>query len=1015
MKNQTLNKVLASLLAVLMCMTAAPLGGFVGLQFGFDVNAAAANGRIDLSSTVSYVFDETNGKLEIIGEGAIPDYAENSFGGEISPFNNDARIKEIEIDEGITSIGKYAFYSCTSLTSVSFPFTLKSINDSAFANCSSLDNIVISNGVTTVGANAFANCSSAENINIGCSVTAIGAGAFSGCAVTSWRIPNSVKTIGEKAFFANNKGMSVKYYGTEAQWEKVTVGTGNFGSGSAAYSLSYLGTANKIGDNVYYEVDEVGKVLYVVGSGETYDYSNEDELTPFVGVRGKFTAISIGEGITKVGERLFLACSGALECYLPSTLKTIGDSAFNYCTDLRKINFPNALETIGAKAFYQCYDLDFESVILEFPASLRTIGDSAFRYCQNVGYAIFNDGLETIGAYAFANTALRRAFVNASSITTIGDCAFQYCSLLYAISFGSGLKNLGTNVISPGVSSIELYTNPYFSMDYYSRALFNKDKTVLYIYTPSRGGDSYTIPDTVTTIMPYAFSSCKNLKTINFGSNVTKIEDNAFTGFTLDSVYFYGNETQWNAINMGSNNSTLTSAKRYYVDAGTLGESVNYEFNTTTGELVISSGGWKMNDYTAETSPFAGDLRLKSVTIEGSVLSIGNYLFAGCKNLKTIKFTDAEPNFYIVGDYAFSGTGLESFEIPSTCYKIGDNAFYNCSELKSVALPAQLSEFGKFVFASCPKLETLTIGESSNTHRKYEIVDGVMYDVVENVKYEVTYYLANKTDKEYTIPDTVYKIAEYAFYDAKNLEKVTIPFGMETIPESAFENCTGLKEVTIPWTVTKVCANAFKNNSSLQDVYYSGAKTRWNTITIESGNEALTAATFHSSHVHVATSEAKMVTDGKDGTHQYKCSCGEYCEPSAHVWDSGSATTLPTHLEFGVRTFTCICGATYTAPEPKSESHEYEFVTVYPTCTEQGYTVATCPCGDTYTSNFVEPNGHHYEKGVCTECGAGKEGETCDCMCHNESGFIQFFYKIARFFWKIFKINQTCSCGVVHY
>ena len=123
---------------------------------------------------------------------------ENEYTGEIT-------IPEtITVDEevyNVTSIGKYAFANCTSLTSVTIPNSVTSIGGYAFENCSSLTSVTIPNSVTCIGEDAFYGCTSLPSITIPNSVTSIGNGAFQYCSsLTSVTISNSVTSIGEGAF-----------------------------------------------------------------------------------------------------------------------------------------------------------------------------------------------------------------------------------------------------------------------------------------------------------------------------------------------------------------------------------------------------------------------------------------------------------------------------------------------------------------------------------------------------------------------------------------------------------------------------------------------------------------------------------------------------------------------------------------------------------------------------------------------------------------------------------------------
>lgn len=101
----------------------------------------------------------------------------------------------------VKSIGDYAFYGCSSLTSIEIPNSVKSIDYCAFSDCSDLTSIEIPNSVTSVGDFAFSGCSGLTSIEIPNSVTSIGRGAFLYCSgLTSVTIPNSVTTIGNFAF-----------------------------------------------------------------------------------------------------------------------------------------------------------------------------------------------------------------------------------------------------------------------------------------------------------------------------------------------------------------------------------------------------------------------------------------------------------------------------------------------------------------------------------------------------------------------------------------------------------------------------------------------------------------------------------------------------------------------------------------------------------------------------------------------------------------------------------------------
>jgi hypothetical protein len=141
-----------------------------------------------------------NGDLVVSGSGAMDDYTSND-----APFgtsdNPNTSIKKVIIKDGVTTVGDYAFLSCTSLTSVTIPDSVTSIGYGAFGYCTSLTSITIPDSVTSLGGESFWGCSSLTSITIPDSVTSLGDRAFDNCSgLTSVTIGNSVTSIGDWAF-----------------------------------------------------------------------------------------------------------------------------------------------------------------------------------------------------------------------------------------------------------------------------------------------------------------------------------------------------------------------------------------------------------------------------------------------------------------------------------------------------------------------------------------------------------------------------------------------------------------------------------------------------------------------------------------------------------------------------------------------------------------------------------------------------------------------------------------------
>lgn len=147
-----------------------------------------------------------------------------------SPTFQGLESSNVIIQEGITSIGNYAFRDCTTLTSVSLPSKLTSIGGSAFYGCSSLTGeLVIPEKVTSIGWGAFFDCSGLTGeLKIPEGVTSIGGSAFSGCSgLTSVTLPSSLTSIGDFAFSGCSKLTSIDM-SKITNWSSLSLGSSSF-------------------------------------------------------------------------------------------------------------------------------------------------------------------------------------------------------------------------------------------------------------------------------------------------------------------------------------------------------------------------------------------------------------------------------------------------------------------------------------------------------------------------------------------------------------------------------------------------------------------------------------------------------------------------------------------------------------------------------------------------------------------------------------------------------------------
>ena len=364
------------------------------------------------------------------------------------------------------------------------------------------------------------------------------------------------------------------------------------------------------------------------------------------------------------------------------------------------------------------------------------------------------------------------------------------------------------------------------------------------------------IPNGITRIGSYAFFHCGELTSVAVPASVTNIGNFAFSGCSNLAVVFYGgvDDSEWTAITVGSNNTSLIDATRYYyseaepdlpmthwryVDgvpaiwgitpglAFTLisnGTAYSVSKGTATAAEVIIPAVYEGKPVTEIAyAGFSNYTNMTSISIPDSVTSISPSAFFGCSGLTSITIPAGVTG---IGSNAFSGcSGLTSITIPSSVTSIGEWAFYNCSGLTSITILDGVTSIGSNAFSGCSGLTSITIPSSVTSIGDYA--------------FSYCYGLTSVT-----ILDGVTSIGDYAFYFCTGLTSVTIPSSVTSIGGSAFSFCSGLTSITIPASVTIIGDGAFSYCSGLTRVFYGGANlATWNGITISDYNTYLTNAT----------------------------------------------------------------------------------------------------------------------------------------------------------------------------
>lgn len=285
-----------------------------------------------------------------------------------------------------------------------------------------------------------------------------------------------------------------------------------------------------------------------------------------------------------------------------------------------------------------------------------------------------------------------------------------------------------------------------------------------------------------------------------------------------------------------------------FVSGGTFGTYADDYFRTS--DLNDGSGDYLFSDMKS----------LHTIKLPNSMEIMGQYLFVGCEsltsvtlpkslktlpdrtfrfcfnqndNLTSILIDDSNPYYSSDGSALFDKyktkmffavKSLREYAIPSSVSEIIQEAFYNCRHLKTLVLPLRLKSVNGHHFSNCDSLYSISVDEKN----PYLCSDGSALYNKDKSELVFVYHTVRKM----SIPSSVTKIGDYAFYNCTNLTSIELPSGVTEIGDYAFYNCTNLSSLTLPSGVKEIGFSAFQGCKSLTSV------------TIPSGVKYISSFTF---------------------------------------------------------------------------------------------------------------------------------------------------------------------------
>lgn len=366
---------------------------------------------------------------------------------------------------------------------------------------------------------------------------------------------------------------------------------------------------------------------------------------------------------------------------------------------------------------------------------------------------------------------------------------------------------------------------------------------------------SVRMPDSLKEIGNYAFSSCENLKKVEFGTNTEILGAAAFLNDTsLESV------TLPESLRLIKGSAFSSSAlKQISIPEGVTSiESYTFFECKSLSEVELNDNITQIKDYA-----FRGCTSLKTIDLPQNLEFIGEYafmfctslekcivpdsvtstkagIFKGCSSLKEVnlpKDYTVIPNecFYdcsslsecvipdgitYIGWDSFRGTAVKTMIIPNSVKKTGARAFYECKKLRKVKVPSSLSLIREEDFYGCSALTEVTIEEGVQTVGTRSFADCTSLKSVHlpstAVNNNVGSFQGCVSLEEINIPEGTVTLYDNMFDGCSSLESITIPEGVKNINEYAFSKCTSLKKIDLPDTVTYCGKGVFENCTNLE-------------------------------------------------------------------------------------------------------------------------------------------------------------------------------------------------------
>lgn len=771
-----------------------------------------------------------SGTLTISGTGEMTNYSLD----DIAPWEaND--VKAVIIENGVTSIGDFAFNKCIELSNITLSDSVTTIGEQAFRNCRKLTQITISENVENIGNKAFIGCrkltsidvdydnqyySSTDGILFNTDKTTLIVFP-SAKSVQEYNVPEEVIHIADRAFYGcqMNKidiGQSVESIGLKA-----------FGGNIVTIEVNSNNTYYSSLDGNLFNKDKTSLIQYSAGKTDI-SYTVPDSVTnigDFAFADSSYLEnVIFGKNVEVIGEFAFEACDVLINITINENISQISEAAFTDCSQLKTVNYNGTVAQFN-KIKIEKYNTPL--LVADICYMNDTILDSGT--CgDTVKWALNKDGLFTIrgkgqmynySAYADVPWYPLHKFIVSievlDGVESIGDRAFQECANMESVLIPESVKSIGIrafmnckkleNVIIPdGVTT-----------------LGNRAFAQCYSLT------DVVIGNGVISIGDWCFMTCENLKEIKIGNSVENVGEGAFESCSIEEIilpasvnsisraFSYCNSME--KITVEEDNQYFCSVDGVLYDKA-MTTLIKYPENKNDDEYIIPDGV-----ETIEYGALAHCNNLIKIIIPESVnANIIESSLDHCKKLQSIEVD--EDNEWLCSEdgvlfnkektilihYPEDKEALQ-YVIPSTVTEIS-STFRSCQNLKEVAISENVEKISYNAFYACVALECITVHANN---QNYCSEDGVLFS---KQKTQLIRYPVQKKGEQYIVPDSVQTIKWYAFSHNAHLKYIEVSYNVTTLEKLAFAWCENLSQIKFPASLTDIGENNFWYSYNLSNI-----------------------------------------------------------------------------------------------------------------------------------------------------------------------------------------------------